>query len=127
MREARAGSLTSLFVFPSEEVLNQPFEIRSLIRRGARALVALSVGLGPHEYEKLVAPTHGAHGGSLLFPFSRSILSLSFTSVSCRNSSAAAFSEVVNGPVGGRRRPRRRSRRERTRFMQGASRAYGSV
>lgn len=58
---------------------------------------------------------------------SRSIPSLSFTGVSCPNSSAAVFSEVVNGPVGGRRPPRKRSRRRRTRFMQGAYRAYGSA
>jgi hypothetical protein len=32
---------------------------------------------------------------------------------------------VVNGPVGGRRPPRKRSRRTRTRFMYGAYRAYG--
>jgi hypothetical protein len=62
-----------------------------------------------------------------LSPFSRSILSLSFTSVSCRNSSAAVFSEVVNGPVGGRRPPRKRSRSTRRRFMQRAYRAYGSA
>jgi hypothetical protein len=72
-----------------------------------------------------VVSTPRAHGGSLLFPCSRSILSLSFASVSCCNFSAAVFSEVVNGPVGGRRPPRKRSRRTRTRFMYGAYRAYG--
>ncbi len=64
-----------------------------------------------HQYGKLVVPTPSAHGGSLLSPCSRSIPSSSFTSVSCRTSSAAVFSEVVNGPVGGRRPPRKRSRR----------------
>jgi hypothetical protein len=43
---------------------------------------------------------------------SRSIRSSSFARVSCRNSSASAVSEVVNGPVGGAPRKRWRSLRK---------------
>jgi hypothetical protein len=73
---------------------------------------------------KVVVPAARGYGGRLS-PWSRSVRSLSFGGVCCRNSSAVVFSAVVNGPVGGRRTPRTRSRRTRKRFMQGAYRAPG--
>jgi hypothetical protein len=71
---------------------------------------------------------------ALLLPFQRRsscscswsclLSSLSLSEVCVRNSSAVAFSEVVKGPVGGRRPPRKRSKRARMCFMQ---RAYSGA
>jgi hypothetical protein len=61
---------------------------------------------------------------SPLFSCSRSIRSSSLTSVSSRNSSASVCSAVVNGPVGGRCPPGKRSRRARKRLMRRAYCAY---
>jgi hypothetical protein len=49
-----------------------------------------------------------------------SVRSLSVRTVCVRSPSAVAFSAVVNGPVGGRRLPRKRSKRVRTCFTEGA-------
>jgi hypothetical protein len=71
---------------------------------------------------KKVSPLHTGYGCGLS-PSLRLIRSLPFGCVSCRNSSAAVCSAVVNGPVGGRRTPRKRSRRRRKRFIRGRNRS----